>query len=202
MLNKIYQYILLGAFLLIGGLFFYLHILSGKLEKSKDRASYYQNQSENISKIFKDKDSLWRIQSNALIISQEGLKKIIADHYSKLYAITQEFDVKAKNTLAINTTTVENRTVINVKIKDTIINHSDTIILIKYADKFVKINGIIKNDTLSAVIDYIDSLDQIVYQERKKILFLKIGKKSYKSEVRSSNPNTKITINKFLLIKR
>lgn len=202
MISKIKNYLLLGFGVALLLLVFYVQHLAHKLEREKDMSGYYKTESEKTAKIFKDKDSLYHIQTEANIISAEAFKKLANDHSSQLYKLTQRFGIKPKNTVAINTTTVENETKLNIKIKDTIINNSDTISLIKYADRFITINGVIRKNVLSGSIVYTDSLDQIVYRDRKKVLGLKIGKASYKSELVSKNPNTKIVANRFVMIRK
>lgn len=201
-MGQLNRYLIATLLVAVAFLYFFTRDLQRRLDNQRDVAGYYKTMSDGVSKVYKDKDSLWRIQTSAILISNNALKKVLNDHTSQLYDLSQEFGQKAKNTISTNTTTIQNETRFNVKIKDTIINHMDTVMQIKYSDKFLSIDGVIKHDTLSGEISYRDSLDQIVYKERTKIVGLKIGKLSYKSELRSKNPNTKITSNSFMLIRK
>jgi len=202
MISNLKWYLIGGMAIFILVSLFYIQHLTHKLEREKDVSEYYKNASEKTDKIYRDKDSLWHIQSEANIMSMAAFKKIADDHSSQIYELTQRLGVKPKNTLALNTTTIENSTKINIKIKDTTINNSDTISLIRYSDKYINITGIIRKDIFSGSIIYTDSLDQIVYKERARILGIKMGKVSYKSEIISRNQNTRISSNSFTLIKR
>lgn len=176
--------------------------LEADVAKAEDKAAYYKYQSEDMTKMFKDEQDLWRATNNVLAISNRSLLSLKREKDPRIEELYDEFKKANKhNVESFSKTSTRNRTPIIVPLHDTIYK-GDTAKVIKYKDKFFSLDGIISGDTLKGKAEYIDNLDGIIYKERKKFLFIRYGKTTYSSEMVSKNPNTQITMNSIVMIKK
>lgn len=176
--------------------------LEADVAKAEDKAAYYKYQSEDMTKMFKDEQDLWRATNNVLVVSNRSLLSLKREKDPRIEELYDEFKKANKhNVESFSKTSTRNRTPIIVPLHDTIYK-GDTAKVIKYKDKFFSLDGVISGDTLKGKAEYIDNLDGIIYKERKKFLFIRYGKTTYSSEMVSKNPNTQITMNSIVMIKK
>lgn len=178
--------------------------LEADVYKAEDKAAYYKYLQEDNLKSFKDERDQWRATNNVLAISNRSLLSLKREKDPRIEELYDEFKKANKhNVESFSKTSVSNRTPILIPVHDTI-SQGDTSKIIKYKDKFISLDGTIHGDTLTGVIKYIDNLDGIIYKERKekKFLFIHYGKRTYSSEMVSKNPNTQITMNSIIMVKK
>lgn len=206
MKNLLANRIQLIVWAILASIIFYLYIANGVLERKltdkTDEADYYQAQVAQQTDIFKDEQGLWRNTTEVLQVSNRTLMQLKREKDPRVDELFKKFEgLRAANLQSFSTTTTHNETRFNVKIKDTII-YNDTSKVIKYKDKYLNLDVIIKHDTVaSGKIEYIDNLDGIIYKKQKKFLFIPLEKPHYVAEMVSENPNTQITTNSIVMVK-
>ncbi len=69
-------------------------------------------------------------------------------------------------------------------------------------NKWIELTGLVLPDTVSIVPRVTVPIEEVFYWQRKKILFLRIGKKEYFSDITSPNPYVKFIQNEVLRIEK
>lgn len=172
--------------IVIGILFLYCFYLYKKAENLTSYKSLYEVENKQ-NKIYRDKDSTWRNKSQDVIVSKSQL-----DQVKELQNLHKEFDgVKKSLSNLENYTKLSEVTTIN---KTIYIIDSSFI----YSDKYDTIKGIIKNGKVNLTDIHRDSLIIVQYWDRAWFL----GKKKYYTDIKSTNPNTKIDYQKNIKTER
>lgn len=200
--NRIQLFTLLALGVAVMVFYVRSEVLADKLAEKEEENKFLYSTLDHQEKQWKDQANHWRNEAEANAISSKTLKELYKNGDPRITALYDGFKSIKKNSVqSFSNTTTHNETRFNVKIKDTTI-YGDTLRSIKYNDGFLSIDGVIKDDSLDGIVEYTDSLAQVVYKKQKKILFIPIGKVSYQSQIVSKNPNTKIVVNDFILIKK
>jgi len=159
---------------------------------------YYAIKDQEI-KTWKDNSGYWRSKAETAEINREDLKKL-----EELKNLSKEFEGVKKslknleNYIGISSETTINKT---VNLKDTTIyknNIAYTVPKFEFKDEWTDITGVIDSGKVDLKISSKDSLDVVQYWDRKWFL----GKKKYFTEIKSFNPNTKITYQRSIKTKR
>ena len=198
-LNRLNLIILGVLLLIITALFFYVKHLQNELESKSSFENLYTIEHQKALK-FQDDAGHWRSRAQIAEVTQDNLLDIeelkgLATEFKELKRNLKNLDSYSQ----INTTTDIHRT---IKLKDTtivtkksVVEHGKTF---NYSDKFDSISGVVVNDSIQWQIKHKEELEVVSYWKRKWFL----GKKTYECEIKSANPNTKISYQKSLKVKR
>lgn len=86
-----------------------------------------------------------------------------------------------------------------VIIRDTI---RDTVRTFEGGDRWSKIRGIVKTDSIAYVLHSVDTLYQVVHRVPHKFWFIRYGTKAIRQEIVSSNPHTKLVYTEYIELTR
>lgn len=86
-----------------------------------------------------------------------------------------------------------------VIIRDTI---RDTVRTFEGGDRWSKIRGIIKADSIAYMLHSVDTLYQVVHRVPRKFWFIRYGTKAIRQEIVSSNPHTKLVYTEYIELPR
>lgn len=113
----------------------------------------------------------------------------------------QELGIKLKRleSSSVMATATEVETV--TPLRDTIILR-DTIRLFEWRDPWVRVEGLILNDSVRCRVESVDTLRQVVHRVPRKFLFIKYGTKAIRQEIISSNPHTRILYSEYIELKK
>lgn len=199
-MNRILLYCI--GILLIAGLSLaeWISHLENKLEKAQEFEGLYKASLQE-TKVWKDDHDHWHSKAEDLAVSNSTLKEMIkAQDPDVIRLISEVKDLKKNlsNLQSFNVVATHTETRFNVKLKDTTIGTGGKAKLFDYRTKWDYYKGVLYNDSVFMLRQGRDSLDIAAYFTRKWFL----GKKKYFSEVVSANPDTKITYNRSISVKR
>ena len=80
--------------------------------------------------------------------------------------------------------------------------HLDTLRTFRWSDPWVRIEGIVRRDSILCRIRSVDTLRQIVHRIPRRFLFIRWGTKALRQEIVSSNPHTRIVYAEYVRIER
>ena len=75
---------------------------------------------------------------------------------------------------------------------------SDSLPTFHWNDKWVTIEGAIRNDSLLCKINSVDTIHQVVHRVPRRFLFIRYGTKAIRQEIVSSNPHTHIVYTEYI----
>lgn len=177
-------------------LFIYIQTLRLEIQELSGFKSLYQT-SQQEAKIWQDKDNAWRIRVQAAEITKENLKDL-----AEVKTLIKQFNLKKSGNnlesyIQTNTETTIHK---QVRLKDTTIYFGDTVTVpaFNYHDQWMDIRGVVQDGKVDLKIQNQDSLQVVTYWKRSWFL----GKKKYFTEIKSSNPSTKLTYEKSIKVKK
>lgn len=86
-----------------------------------------------------------------------------------------------------------------VIVRDTI---RDTVRTFEGGDRWSKIRGIVKADSIAYALHSVDTLYQVVHRVPRKFWFIRYGTKAIRQEIVSSNPHTKLVYTEYIELPR
>ncbi len=199
-LNRLNAIIIGVLLLLLVGLSIFCVRLSRKVDSLTSYKPLYEA-SVTENKVWKGKDSLWVNNTKTIEVTKDNLGDI-----KELQNLPKEFEGLKKsiknleNYMSVNSSTTITKT---IKVKDTIIynakDSSKTFVKhFAYKDKWQRDSVAIVGDSARFFHSNRDSLAVVGYWDRTWFL----GKKSYFTEIKSYNPNTKIDYQRSIKVKR
>ncbi len=143
---------------------------------------------------FKDKQGNEHLRKEAEVLNNGySLKK--DPEFQALLSLVK--GIKPGNVVSASKTSITSEYHIKTTIRDSTIN--DTIKICRdYDSKFLSVHGC--GDSLNVTSR--DSIGMVIYTQRKKILFLRIGKKKYESELINFNPASTFTYSRNVVVKK
>lgn len=111
-------------------------------------------------------------------------------------------DVESVSSTAAHTTLSAAAPVLDtvvVTLRDTV-TVRDTVRMFRWRDAWVGIEGTIRRDSVECRIESVDTLQQTVWRQRRRFLFIRWGTKSLRQRITSSNPHTKIVATEYIEI--
>lgn len=199
-MNKYSLITILVLLILLGG------VGSFSLSLIEERNRLRNNQSSLLSdmEVLKTENGKYKTEIDGIILTKKEFKK----HFDKLNNDLENLNIKLNKVISISNSSSHTVTEINTFIKDsTIINSKmDTIKIgvIDYKDKWLRFYGMTIEDSLQVTIESIDSIIQIVYDNRnwfrRNIVFWKPP--ILKQVVSSANPNCIIKYSEYIEIKK
>ena len=100
----------------------------------------------------------------------------------------------------VGQTTLETR----APLRDTVfIRLRDTlVVLFRWRDTWVSVEGRIEEDSVSCRVESIDTLRQIIYRIPRRFLFIRWGTKALRQRIVSTNPHTRIVAAEYVRIEK
>jgi len=208
MINRLFLAIIIVLLILILGGYGYVKILEGKVETLKPYKGLYEAE-RNQNVIYKDESNKWHNKSEVLEFEAKTLRQQLREGDStlnKILAENKQIKKGFRNLNQYSQIATKTETKFSVALRDTIFKH-DTIHhyarTFYWYNKYYEVSGIVTKDSISPIITSYDSLSVIGWWERdKNFLFIKYGKKKNYIDVKSNNPDTKITFNRNIILKR
>lgn len=86
---------------------------------------------------------------------------------------------------------------VQTPLRDTVIRRDtmrlyDTLRRFSWRDPWIRLEGVIRCDSLFCRVESSDTLQQIVHRVPRRFLFIRWGTKALRQEIRSSNPHTRL----------
>lgn len=186
---KLYIYIL--AALSIGGLIIYANVLSHSLNRAKQTISALEKNERVLLyglDTLRAKNGTLYAKTEALSLSESKLKK----YNSELSAELKNLRIRVKDLESTSQTIIDTDIDITTPLMDTIIIPKVISKAFDYSDTYVKIWGVVGQDSIKINYQSTDTLRIFHYYERKKFLFFRWGIKSENWIIKNNNPNNRI----------
>lgn len=84
----------------------------------------------------------------------------------------------------------------------TVTTRLDTLRTFRWSDPWVRIEGIVRRDSILCRVRSVDTLHQIVHRIPHRFLFIRWGTRALRQEIVSSNPHTRIVYAEYIRIER
>ena len=113
----------------------------------------------------------------------------------------RELGIRLRRVESVATATTHAEVEFSAPLRDTIFLDCllpDTSSVFRWSDRWVSIEGIIRNGNAECHIESVDTLRQIVHRVPHKFLFFRYGTKSIRQEITSSNPHTRIVYAQYI----
>ena len=127
------------------------------------------------------------------------------DEYRKQHAHDTKrikaLGVKLRRVESIATTASQSALDIVSPLRDTIFIErvlSDTAKLFSWRDDWVRLEGMIRNDTVKCHIESVDTLRQVIHRVPRRFWFIRYGTKVIRQEITSSNPHNRIVYAEYI----
>ena len=186
---KLYIYIL--AALSLGGLIIYANVLSHSLNKAKQTISALEKNERVLLyglDTLRAKNGTLYAKTEALSLSESKLKK----YNSELSTELKNLRIRVKDLESTSQTIIDTDIDITTPLRDTIIIPKVISKAFDYSDTYVKIWGVVGQDSIKINYQSTDTLRIFHYYERKKFLFFRWGIKSENWIIKNNNPNNRI----------
>jgi hypothetical protein len=149
----------------------------------------------NKAVIFTDKSGNEHLKEEPAIISDH---RTLKDDPEFMELISLVKGLKTKNVESISSTGIHSEYHIETTLRDSTVHDTVRHECLNYDNKFISAHG------CDGKYDFKtnDSIAELVYWQRKKILFLKIGKKKYEREIINFNPNSHFSYSREVIFKK
>lgn len=127
------------------------------------------------------------------------------EQFQDLNDMVKDLGLKLKRVQQINKASSETKIKAATDLKDSIIyvdSSAYKIQVIRYSDPWVNVEGILDKKKVSLDIVSRDTLYTVLHRVPKKFLFFKFGTKCIRQEIVSSNPHTRITFARTVLLEK
>ena len=156
---------------------------------------------------YKFKDSLNAVSIGRLQLTNKELKQ----YRSEARETIKELNLKLKRVESVQTTATHTKVDISTAVKDSVrvvsIPDTDSIVrdtlhCLEYIDPYLTLIGCIDPlNHFEGLVEYRDTLTQVVHRVPKRFLFFKWGTKAIRQEVFSRNPHTVVDFAEYIELK-
>ena len=133
----------------------------------------------------------------ALQLRCEEYRRLRAEDLCRI----RDLGIKLRRIESTATTATKSEIEMAAPLKDTVILH-DTLRVFEWRDPWVKIDGVVRQDSVECRVESVDTLRQIVHRVPHKLLFVRYGTKAIRQEIISSNPHTQVVYSEYIELKR
>lgn len=113
----------------------------------------------------------------------------------------RELGIKLKRVESVSAVASETNMDIELPLRDSTIL-GDKVSAFRWHDPWVRVEGLIRNDSVRCHIKCVDTLRQVVHRVPRRFLFIKYGTKAIRQEITSSNPHTQIVYAEYIELKK
>lgn len=103
----------------------------------------------------------------------------------------RELGIRLRRVESVAKAATESRVEFSAPTRDTVILR-DTLTLFRWSDKWVQVEGVIRDGNAECRVESVDTLHQIIHRVPRKFLFIRYGTKAIRQEIISSNPHTRV----------
>ena len=133
----------------------------------------------------------------ALQLRCEEYRRLRAEDLRRI----RDLGIKLQRIESTATTATRSEIEMAAPLRDTVILH-DTLRVFEWRDPWVRVDGVVHQDSVECRIESIDTLRQVVHRVPRKLLFIRYGTKAIRQEITSSNPHTQIIYSEYIELKR
>ena len=189
---------IIAAGLIISGGWYISYL---RKEKSRYKRNYEVSRKNN--KNLKDGIAYEKTRNDQLMVRIGALELSNSEIRRENGAIRdnlKNMNVALRKLESYSATNTETTYKIETTLKDSIIRDTVEIQVLNYHTKWLDLQGYKVSDKFNLTIESRDSLIQVVYWERNKILgFLPLGRKHYSQKITSANPHSKIKYSELIV---
>lgn len=133
----------------------------------------------------------------ALQLKLDEYRKQHADDTKRI----RDLGIRLRRVESIATSASQTQIEVSTPVHDTLFLDRllpDTASVFRWSDRWVSIEGIIRNGNAECNIESIDTLRQVVHRVPRRFLFFRYGTKAIRQEITSSNPHTRIVYTEYI----
>ncbi len=109
--------------------------------------------------------------------------------------------VRLRQVESVATAATQSEIEAKAPLRDTIITERlivDTLSMFRWSDRWVNIEGVIRDKCVECHIQSVDTLRQVIHRVPRRFLFFRYGTKAIRQEITSSNPHTRIVYAEYI----
>ena len=148
--------------------------------------------------------TLYRSRLNESVASSVALQ-LELDEYRKQHTRDtrriRELGIRLRRVESIATSASQTQIEVSTTARDTLFLDRllpDTATIFRWSDRWVSIEGIIRNGNAECRIESIDTLRQVIHRIPRRFLFFRYGTKAIRQEITSSNPHNRIVYTEYI----
>lgn len=192
LLNKCFPLLIIA--LIVACTYVYRHTR----ETRKENARLEKNQAALVDSVRHRKTETGKEVASVQSVTVNNTE--LKEQFQDLNAIVKDLGLKLKRVQQINKASSETKIKAATDLKDSIIYVDSS--AIRYSDPWVNVEGILDKKKVSLDIVSRDTLYTVLHRVPKKFLFFKFGTKCIRQEIVSSNPHTRITFARTVLLEK
>lgn len=167
------------------------------LEREKSRLESNQRALLGEVHTYQTKTNHWAASVESLELEISELRQARSDDAKRI----KELNIRLRRAESIAKSATLHQQSATLPLRDTVIIH-DTVQLFSSVDSHNILHGTIRNDSISYIMQSVDTLYQVVHRIPRRFLFFRFGTKAIHQDVWSSNPNTKIVYTEYIELKK
>lgn len=190
-------------FLLIALLIACTYVYRQTKETRKENARLEKNQAALVDSVRHRKTETGKEVASVQSVTVNNTE--LKEQFQDLNDMVKDLGLKLKRVQQINKASSETKIKAATDLKDSIIyvdSSAYKIQAIRYSDPWVNVEGILDKKKVSMDIVSRDTLYTVLHRVPKKFLFFKFGTKCIRQEIVSSNPHTRITFARTVLLEK
>lgn len=201
--KKTITYIIVVALLVIAALLSVqrIHTLKEQNKVLKENQEVLLQNQQSLVNSYQYNDSL-----RAVSIARMQLDtKTVSNYCTELSSLCKDLKIRVKDVESATKIASDMVVGLSTPIKDTVFIVNDNKINAKtfdWSDNYVRVDGIINNDSIECNVESFDTIKQIVHIKPKCFLGIKHGVKEIRQEMICTNPHSKITYAEFIDVQR
>lgn len=149
---------------------------------------------------YRVRDSLNAASVRVLTLRTDEFKR----GFAELGSLVRDMGIRLKRIENISSSSIQSAYDIKAPVVDTALVRRDTVVqsrLIRYASPYIRLDGVVDGSVFRGTIETYDTLTQVVHRIPRRFLFIKYGTKELRQEIVSSNPHTRITYSRSVVVK-
>ena len=190
-------------FLIIALLIACTYVYRQTKETRKENARLEKNQAALVDSVRHRKTETGKEVASVQSVTVNNSE--LKEQFQDLNDAVKDLRLKLKRVQQINKASSETKIKATTDLKDSIIyvdSSAYKIQAIRYSDPWVNVEGILDKQKVSLDIVSRDTLYTVLHRVPKKFLFFKFGTKCIRQEIVSSNPHTRITFARTVLLEK
>lgn len=152
-----------------------------------------------------NRDYMVRDSLNAVSV---GVLSMKADElrigFERMSALVRDMDIKLKRVESLSQASVESRYDVTAPIRDTVVSAAPSVPerarALRFSNAHIELDGLILDSVFHGSVLTRDTLTQVVHRIPRRFLFIKWGTKELRQEIVSSNPHSRITYSRIIIV--
>lgn len=192
-MRKILFYYSVVATLLLIACGLYLHHSTGEVARLRNNNEALTNE----TLLYQTRLEESAASAIALQLKLDEYRKQHADDTKRI----RDLGIRLRRVESIATSASQTQIEVSTPIHDTVFLDRllpDTASVFRWSDRWVSIEGVIRNGKAECNIESIDTLRQVIHRVPRRFLFFRYGTKAIRQEITSSNPHTRIVYTEYI----